>query len=81
MWVYKEKERKKLMGEGQIGEQPLSKVKFEYVMLIFNRFTLSPCPTDLSGADQNSLLIVGVNVMHPCSDFHHYMEWAELHGM
>lgn len=81
MWVYEEKVRKKLMGEGQVGEQPLSKVKFEYVMLISNRFTLSPCPTDLSGADQNSLLIVGMNFMHPCSDFHHYMEWAELNGM
>lgn len=81
MSVYKEKERKKLMGEVQIGEQPLSKVKFEYVMLISNRFTLSPWTTDLSGAHQNSLLIVGMNFMHPCSDFYHYMEWAELHGM
>ena len=72
---------KKLMGEGQIGKQPLSKVKSEYVMLISNRFTLSPCTTDLSGADQNSLLIVGMNIMHPGSDFHQYIEWAELHGM
>ena len=56
MWYTRERSKNK--GGCQIEGEPLSKVKFKYVILISITFMSSPSIADLSMAAQNSIYLL-----------------------